>query len=1199
MKFKGNFFTSISSNHSVIFTEPYMVHKGIGTWNYYTFKSATNSEENRKELKKALTEYTTGDKYWAAIESCNSVFDLPSAIANALNYQKDAWKIVFWSDAAGRNVSKTYTADTLLAYIKYYEGGSGGNASFDKEIDIIKSSVGSCVVYGFGPEEPAKSGSEYKEPWKYTAKLFINDINVDTVPNANDERILIPKYNNMVAMTPRKSTGREISSKPSESTHRTVSSPGDFEVGVNYASVKSVDKDNDQYIAAGVDYYYDNNTGMYHAGTVQILAILMEDLPSASITAPPIDISSLKNSSVANSKEWYSKNGAYYSGNYSTAVAMPISMENGNPNTYGPDITICDGTREIDKVRAVNRSNNKFDQGQTVMLNKINGEWIVTEFGDITSEPAVPKIGKWGFSKYIANSDCYFRDTNGNRMYPEDAQAWAIDRCWSTLPQGNYLKSLNDKGYEPVNPAVGTNQKMCKYGQCTSFDYKFRNPKNLIAHEEQTGLEVWDIPLDTFHSFWGPIFTYGFTPGSVTSYSDKSENGRLKLEGRATSYVDLSNRATAYRDVTSLVDTSRTYQNNRLVHCPADIGICTYPGSEFGHPVYVSEKYIDILNQGNEVAKKFSELGETEATFRSDVGYVWSTDGEAALIPQNNSSILWMPLGMCTALGDDINTNLRKDQGGSSIVNNTMNTGSEFRYWRNQTMINNFGGGSNVGILHKFYSRTNFVNYNQKTLDRLGSIGTIYQGNRFNSNSGGTCIPYFTYLKREALDKPIRSLRIFEDNNNDIVSGGNRSSDMVGPGVVGISTARVAVGRRGGGAMRINVGGMYGRSGSLGSTNVAQITDQGFLGPGRTSISGGLPKDSGGKPTWGSSEDKIYSFGGFNIFAMAWDYWPSENTFFIPEYFVVLHFNPGERGSQPSHTLGQIASVPNASDPNNPTTYNEKIFNLDYPTDVRIPTIMAPEVNFQTYPVEEGQIIDNSTQFAPIEFWRVNTTRRGICVTGGYYWPRIAVGLGDDYEIKSAGTGFGPSDEVTIEGGAIIEVMDVDENGGITSIRFKETTVGTYTYKERGSDFTPSSFPQGDSSTDPPIPTGRLIYLNSTSAGGTPATVLWRSGLGYKQVVYDEGVQRRDGFTNPVRISPGSGAGNETVGEKWSKFDYETELQLNPNSTTGGTKDQYEVFFYCVNDVDLVAEHAQNVTLSDWNNDGINPYQCYMTMEIS
>ena len=74
---------------------------------------------------------------------------------------------------------------------------------------------------------------------------------------------------------------------------------------------------------------------------------------------------------------------------------MPISGK-WRPNTYGPDSTICEGTRG-DKVRAVNRSNNKFDKGQTVMLNKINGEWIVTEFGEVTSEPAVQRLANGVF----------------------------------------------------------------------------------------------------------------------------------------------------------------------------------------------------------------------------------------------------------------------------------------------------------------------------------------------------------------------------------------------------------------------------------------------------------------------------------------------------------------------------------------------------------------------------------------------------------------------------------------------------------------------------------------------------------------------------------------------------------------------------------------------------------------------------------
>ena len=1201
MKFKGNFLTCIPANHSVTFTEPYMVSKGIGSWNIHTFASATNDDENKKEIERTLTEYRTGKPYWEAFDDSDNLFGLAENICTKMEYEYDAWRVVHWSESNGKNVSKTYTKSELYSYIKYYEEGATGNASYDREIDRIKSSVGSCVVFGFGPEEPEKKGDEYVKPWKYYAKLFINDINTDTVPNASDERVLIPKHNNMVAMTPRKSTGREISYKPSQDTHLTVNkTDGEFEVGVNYPTLKTVSDNNKDMIAAGVDYYYDNNTGMYHSGTVQILAILLEDLPSASITAPDIDNSSLKSTDVANSRAWYNKSGQYYSGNHSTAIAMPISMENGNPNTYGPDITLCEGAREIDKVRAVNRSNNKFDQGQTVMLNKINGEWIVTEFGEITSEPSVPKIGKWGFSKYMANSDCFFRDTLGNRLYPEDAQALAIYRCWSTLPEGNTIAKYNAKSYVPVNPGQGvSNINFCTYAQCSSFDYKLTNPKNLIAHEEETQMEVWDFPLDTFHSFFGPLFTYGYTAGSVTSLGGKT----LEAQGYAEDFVDISNHPIGYRDVKSLYDTSRTYQNNRLVHCPPDIATCTYAGSELGHPVYKSEVYIDYLNSKDDVSTQFANLIAGPPEFRSDQAYLWSDQGESALIPQNNSSILWMPLGLCTALGDDINTKLKRGTGGSNIRDDRENNGSEFRYWRNQTLINNFGEGANIGRLHKWYDRNTFTKYNQADLASLGEINTVYSSSRFSSNSGGTCIPYFTYLKRGALDKPMRALRIFEDNNNDAVSSDYRSGDLVGPGVVGISTARVAVGRRNGGPLNINIGGMYGRIGTLMSTGVGTVDY--FLPPGANqagtaSVSGGLPKDSGGKATWGSADDKIYSFGGFNIFAMVWDYWPTEYTIFIPEYFMVLHFNAGVSGDTASSTLGQIATD------NEGNAINATIYNLDYDSDFRVPTIM--DNGYKTYAVEPDEIIDYMVDFAPSEFWHVNTQRRGICVTGGYSYPRVVVGLGDDWEIRSdgeaatvSGSGFGAGDEIDIDGGAKVRVLDVDENGAIRDIEFVTTTVeGTsVTYLERGSGFTPDDFPQGDSSTTPAIPDGKLIYLNSTSAGGTPATILWKSGLGYEQVVYDEGCQRRDGFTGPQRITPGSGAGNATVGDKWSKFDYTTTIQLNPNPDTGGVKDNYEVFFFCQNDVDLIPEHAQSTAIEDWMADAINPYCSYMTMDIS
>lgn len=1184
MKFKGNFLTSLPANHSVIFSEPYMVSKGIGSWNRDSFKQAISSD-NSKQLKEALTEYQTGEDYWAAINSVGgNVFALPEAIARECGYvYQNGWTCTHWSDANGENVRKYYEASYLFQLLKYHEEGGEGNGTYDRELKRIKSSVNSCVVYGFGESAPKTvtvAGKKvHQEPWKYTAKLFIRDINENSVPNAEDERVLIPKHSDKTVMAPKLPTGKSISYKASMEHHTAVDSAGNTQTGVSYKKVAQGKDSNDDMIAAGIDYYYDNNTGKYFSGTVQIIAILMEDLPSANIKSPNIKIENLKEDSFSKPEKWYTKSGEYYSGNFTTATAVPISMEDGNPNTYGPDITLCDGNREIDKVRAVNRSNNKYDAGQQVMLNKINGEWIVSDFGTLESTPSVAKIGRWGFQQYMANSDVLFRNGNAGRLGPEDAQDLALFRCWDTYSGNARMKSMNARKYD--NVVQGSNQKFLKYAQCSSFDYKRQIAKNPIALQEESGLDIYDLSMGTFFGWWGACFQQGYTGASVKDWDGASP----VAYGGEAKYIDITNtplfHRTAYTATVGTDGSSKKYQSPKAPHCPADIALNSPLGSNYGVPLFSTNNYISKLNSGGDVSALFSTMCNSSPSSRSDIGYWKNQDGsELALKPANNQSLVFMPLGMVTALGDDSNTNVQKSVAGSNIVDQYINNGSEFRYWRDK-LFNNVFGSAPFGSIHKYAARNDYSG--QPDLSQTGSIGS--NGDGFfkpGSTVSNSCIPYGPYLKRDMLSKPLGAIAFFE----------NMGDSHIGPGVVGITAARVRVGRRDGGVLNVNTGGMFGRIGNRRAGGVQKVSFQGILTAvfgGNTSYSGGLPASTGYRATWGASQDKIFSFGGFNIFSMAWDYWPESHTIFIPEYFTVLHFNEGIAGSEPTQDDAGFDEI----------TYP----NVDF----REPTIQPLGDNdgdAATSPPPElaaiGTRITYSTSLLGAGESKVSTIRRGICVTNGYHYPKRTVGLSDEYTIKSAGTEFAAGDVLDVDKGAKIVVTAVDNDGGITGFEFNTVTVGGTDFKERGEGFTGDMFPKGDPTTEPPIPDGRLFYVTPTRPGGENCTILWRSGTVYEKDMYEEGVQRRDGLTTPQLVSPGSGDGSNTVGDRWSVFDDVKQIQLNPNGSTGGQKDEYEVFFFVVNDVDIVNEqHGVGATIYDRFNGITIPQISYMTMDLS
>lgn len=1188
MKFKGNFLTSLPANHSVIFSEPYMVSKGIGSWNRDSFKQAV-SNDNSRQLKESLTEYKTGEDYWAAINSVGSnVFSLPSAIVSNCGYVGDenGWTCTHWSDANGENVRKYYRASYLSDLLKYHEEGGEGNSNYDREIKRIKSSVNSCVVYGFGEEEPktvtVNGKKVHQEPWKYTAKLFIRDINENSVPNAEDERVLIPKHSDKTVMAPKLPTGKSISYEASMDHHAAVDKDGNTQTGVSYKKVPQGKDSNKDMIAAGIDYYYDHNTGKYFSGTVQIIAILMEDLPSANIKAPNIKIENLKEDSFSKPEKWYTKSGEYYSGNFTTATAVPISMEDGNPNTYGPDITLCDGNREIDKVRAVNRSNNKYDAGQQVMLNKINGEWIVSEFGTLESTPSVAKIGRWGFQQYMANSDVLFRNAAHSRLGPEDAQELALFRCWDTFSGNDKMKSMNSRKYD--NTTEGSNQRFMKYAQCSSFDYKRQIAKNPIALEEESGLEVYDQNVGTFFGWWGACFQQGYTGESVKNWDGVSP----EAHGGEARYIDITNtplfHRLAYTAITGTDGSIRKFQSPKAPHCPADIALNSPLGSSYGVPLFHTANYISKLNSlSSDVSASFSTMCNSNPTSRSDIGYWTNEDGsELALKPANNQSVVFMPLGMITALGDDNNTNVLKSEEGSTIIDQYVNSGSEFRYWRDK-LFNNVFGSAPLGSIHKYSGRTDYSAVGQPDLTKTGAIGS--NGDGFfkpGSTVSNSCIPYGPYLKRDMISKPLGAIAFFE----------NMGDGHIGPGVVGITAARVRVGRRDGGVLNVNTGGMFGRIGNRRSGGVQKVTFEGILTAvfsGNTSYSGGLPSSTGYRATWGASQDKIFSFGGFNIFSMVWDYWPESHTIFIPEYFILLHFNEGVAGSEPTQDDAGFDEI----------TYP----NVDFREPTRQPlgdNDDDPNTSAEPEAAPIGMAVKHNTTMAPESEWKVSTIRRGVCVTNGYHYPRRVIGLSNRWEIKNRGTEFAVDDVLDVQNGAKIKVTAVDDDGGITDFEFNKVRVGDTDFEERGEGFTGEMFPEGDPSTEPPIPDGRLFYVTPTRPGGENCTILWEEAMVYEEDVYDEGVQRRDGLSTPQLVSPGSGDGSNTVGDRWSIFDDVKQIQLNPNGSTGGQKDEYEVFFFVVNDVDIVNEqHGAGAQLYDRFNGITIPQISYMTMDLS
>ena len=1219
MKFKGNMLSNIRANHAVIIEEPYFNAKGFGSFNYYSFKALYENDGPWDDVRKTLNEFDTGKDYYKAMvdaqDHANGVFHLPFDIIYRLGYETDTkgWHIVYYSQSAGKNVVHKFTSAQLKEYALYYESGGTGDKDKEKWIRKIMSCVNNCAVINFGEKDPGP-----EKAWQYQACFFMYPVNNSSLDNSSDERILVNKHAHRVSMVPRTATGRKYSNTESRKVSSSPDSEGNYAIGVKYDQSSKAGAANTDSVAGEIKLNLNPNTGYYESGTTQMLARLLEDLDSANVSAFDMSSSDLDDGTDKEPRDFYDRSGSDFSGQFTEANAIPISMENGNPNTYGPNFIQCTNGRRIEKIRAINRSNARYEAGQIVMVNYIDGEWVVTDFGGIESEPSVSTFGRWGFWKGMANSDVLFRDAiSGNRIQVADAQNWAQSQCWKNAPE--QLKKVN---YNNENPPQ---MMLCKYAQCTSFDYPYYNIKNPASAPALFSDQVEDIyavPPNELHSFWGALFTEGFTSNSLTAIESKTYThfgGEDDATGNSRRLVDMSKNAkvhpwpTAFRSV--LAGSSNQFSDfplapgtmisdSNATNCPADIGTCDKIGSKYGMPQFFTPGFIDILNKVDNPLQRFTQLCSIwRSGGEAYVGWIGEVkDGVAQTntppVPVNNKSIIFMPLGADTALADD-NRTVRSVQSGN-FGGDTFWQGRTFKYFATEN-IKAIQGSVFSGRFHKYQDRQKdaFAFDNSEIdLGKLGAINKVYSGGApFDAHSSSVpCIPYHECLKRKTLEQPIHALRHWDSSA--------AADGLVGPGVVGITAARVKIQRNNGGSVDVTTKGMYGRGGTGALSTPVQTTWNAFANPlmGAQSDSGGLSVP-GGKPTWGSSNDKIYSFGSLNLFSMAWDAWPDDQTIFIPEYMIVLHFNKGESGSDAeTKTVDMEDELPDGQILESLMTVDK----ADPDTDTRIPSIRTGEVgNWEIEEMDVGTKINFDTNVEEnINWWKVDTSRRGALVTGGLYFLHKAIGLSTDYTIQTKGKGFATGDIVALEKDASIKITEVDGDGGIVKFEFEavETPTG-FKGQKRGTGFMPKDFSEAEPDSDPPVPKGRLITVSSDRAGAEAASILFNSGEVYEMLDYDEGVQRRDGINGVQHVSPGSGDGSNTIGPKWSLFSNTKTIQLSSNKSSPhpSVKNNYEIFFFFQNDIDLVRHnHTKNAGLRDWFN-GITLVNgpVYLQMDLS
>jgi len=210
---------------------------------------------------------------------------------------------------------------------------------------------------------------------------------------ANAEREIVSKGSPKMAVIPRTSYGRKYAN-----TDQRLGGAG---------SVREGGMENpDNLVHSELDVTFNKNTGKIEAGTRTILARLLTNLAPAQINPLPDDVD------AASEADFFDYDSDYFTSNWTYGEALPLTLNNGNPNQLGPVWANKEcGDNRKDKIVVVNRSGTSFIKGEVVLCHYIDGEWVIQDFG-IPTSTADYGVQGWSFWTFVADAAGYFRKKN-------------------------------------------------------------------------------------------------------------------------------------------------------------------------------------------------------------------------------------------------------------------------------------------------------------------------------------------------------------------------------------------------------------------------------------------------------------------------------------------------------------------------------------------------------------------------------------------------------------------------------------------------------------------------------------------------------------------------------------------------------------------------------------------------------------------
>jgi hypothetical protein len=973
---------------------------------------------------------------------------------------------------------------------------------------------------------------------------------------ANTSREIAQKGSPIIADVPRRPTG------PAYSQARTRSAG----VGQYIPPLEGGNNNPENTVAGKLRMAFNSALGQWEAGTQQMLVRLVGDLDGVSVPDLPTNIDDPTN-------DYYE--GPLSMGAFNVGSGIPISVEDGNPHLFGPNIIGCGDGSKVEKIRVVNRTPRTYAAGEIILCSLIGPDWIPMGFGLPKATVAKKFSAVWSnIQKYIVSGKDLFSDATDFR------EGMVTSESYTDSVRARFYKALSgtDGNYFPrqlallttasgsndiqkiallnMNPAANINLKAGPDGKITPSDSSIGAIQDInikLGLIPSTGyLQVFDAdviptPLggnNTRHetrpasnmlknnvskmtydepenseiwaestpNSWGLYFSDGYTSASVA----KLKNNKQEVSS-ATSYQVYAPTEKLDFSPSGQARTGSAAENENIQNFDVfDSNLYHFPAqiglNASGNQSIVSSVFWTLQNSASRGVGNYADIMMRYLQAPYKGDWIVTTSGRKDVFALEPANPTRVQFSPLSLQLALCSTLIPESE--RSVGTNQGGYGDLLRTLEASNAQNGALGAATLGNLWK---RNNFKGAFDIDKDK-GVKGYIGFTNHLIDYVNGDSI-----VEAKKKRSPDGGPQIFP-----IVNSRDEYSD-----VAGIISAEATLTISNGGMLEMTT---YNRLGynsystTGGGGGSIDVTILGSMGAWSSDNRGQIT--TRGTVQWGSSDNDMNpdSMGTIALFAKVYDH--CENTIYDGRYFAPLHFNP---------------DPPGKSDPKK----------IDF-------TTIVPSGNVGRI----GSVVDKDTVLT----FATNPIRRNMLLSGGgfLYLQNLVGADPNGIEIVNSGIGYAVGNIVTFTGkeDATFEVSQIGSNGEIRAVTM--TSAGV---------FTTNPFKIGKI-------LGSIKQGESAGAIGVGATVYLKKGMVIEVLGVDEEPASYGGrklLSRNDNNGNGDGKG-EILGTSQT-----TSFNLLKNSSG-----KYDVFFHMINDIMCYTENSYASTYLP-----INAYAQYIKLEMS